>query len=147
MGGSAGAHLAMLYAYKHDAKKQVKTVVNLWGPTDLTDKSIRPDGSDADNTVIRLLGTPDHKAQICVDASPLVHLTKETSVPTISFHGVEDPLVNVSQAENLHKKLQSLGTLSQLELYPKEKHGMSASAAVDVFSKMVAWLEKQYPAK
>ena len=147
MGGSAGAHLAMLYAYKHDTKKQVKTVVNLWGPTDLTDKSIRPDGSDADNTVIRLLGTPDHKAQICVDASPLVHLTKETSVPTISFHGVEDPLVNVSQAENLHKKLQSLGTLSQLELYPKEKHGMSASAAVDVFSKMVAWLEKQYPAK
>lgn len=147
MGGSAGAHLAMLYAYKHDTKKQVKTVVNLWGPTDLTDKSIRPDGSDADNTVIRLLGTPDHKAQICVDASPLVHLTKETSVPTISFHGVEDPLVNVSQAENLHKKLQSLGTLSQLELYPKEKHGMSASAAVDVFSKIVAWLEKQYPAK
>lgn len=147
MGGSAGAHLAMLYAYKHDVKKQVKTVVNLWGPTDLTDKSIRPDGSDADNTVIRFLGTPDYKAQICVDASPLLHLTKETAVPTISFHGVEDPLVNVSQAENLHKKLQSLGALSQLELYPKEKHGMSASAAVDVFSKMVAWLEKQYPAK
>lgn len=147
MGGSAGAHLAMLYAYKHDAKKQVKTVINLWGPTDLTDKTIRPDGSDADNTVIRFLGTPDHKAQICVDASPLLHLTQETSVPTISFHGVEDPLVHVSQAENLHKKLQSLGTLSQLELYPKEKHGMSASAAVDVFSKIVAWLEKQYPAK
>jgi dipeptidyl aminopeptidase/acylaminoacyl peptidase len=60
---------------------------------------------------------------------------------------VEDPLVNVSQAENLHKKLQSLGVLTQLELYPKEKHGMSPSAAVDVFSKMVAWLEKQYPPK
>lgn len=145
MGGSAGAHLAMLYAYAHDPYKQVKTVVNLWGPTDLTDKSVRADGSDANNTVIRFLGEADPKAKICVDASPLQHLTKETGVPTISFHGMEDPLVNVSQAENLHKKLQSLGILSQLELYPNEKHGMSASAAVDVFEKMVKWLEKQYP--
>ena len=147
MGGSAGAHLAMLYAYKHDAAKQVKTVVNLWGPTDLTDKSVRADGSDANNTVIRFLGEADPKAQICIDASPLLHLTKETAVPTLSFHGVEDPLVHVSQAENLHKKLQSLGVLTQLELYPKEKHGMSPAAAVDVFSKMITWLEKQYPAK
>ncbi|WP_428656385.1 glycerophosphodiester phosphodiesterase family protein [Runella sp.] len=147
MGGSAGAHLAMLYAYAHDPYKQVKTVVNLWGPTDLTDKSVRADGSDANNTVIRFLGEADPKAKICVDASPLLHLTKETAVPTISFHGVEDPLVNVSQAENLHKKLQSLGVLTQLELYPHEKHGMSASAAVDVFDKMVKWLDKQYPAK
>jgi glycerophosphoryl diester phosphodiesterase len=147
MGGSAGAHLAMLYAYKHDPKKQVKTVVNLWGPTDLTDKAVRADGSDANNTVIRFLGEADPKAQICVDASPLLHLTKESAVPTLSFHGVEDPLVHVSQAENLHKKLQSLGVLTQLELYPKEKHGMSPSAAIDVFEKMVIWLEKQYPAK
>ncbi|MFN8344800.1 MAG: glycerophosphodiester phosphodiesterase family protein [Spirosomataceae bacterium] len=147
MGGSAGAHLAMLYAYKHDAAKQVKTVVNLWGPTDLTDKSVRADGSDANNTVIQFLGEADPKAQICIDASPLLHLTKETAVPTLSFHGVEDPLVHVSQAENLHKKLQSLGVLTQLELYPKEKHGMSPAAAVDVFSKMITWLEKQYPAK
>ena len=147
IGGSAGAHLAMLYAYKHDPKKQVKTVLNLWGPTDLTDKSVRADGSDANNTVIRFLGDADPKSQICVDASPLLHLTKESAVPTISFHGVEDPLVNVSQAENLHKKLQSLGVLTQLELYPKEKHGMSPSAAVDVFAKMIAWLDKQYPAK
>jgi glycerophosphoryl diester phosphodiesterase len=147
MGGSAGAHLAMLYAYKHDPNKQVKTVLNLWGPTDLTDKSVRADGSDANNTVIRFLGEADPKAQICIDASPLLHLTKESAVPTISFHGVEDPLVNVSQAENLHKKLQSLGVLTQLELYPNEKHGMSPSAAVDVFAKMIAWLDKQYPAK
>ncbi|HRQ50105.1 MAG TPA: alpha/beta hydrolase, partial [Agriterribacter sp.] len=48
MGGSAGAHLAMLYAYGYDHAKQVKTVIDLWGPTDFTDKSVRPDGSDAD---------------------------------------------------------------------------------------------------
>jgi glycerophosphoryl diester phosphodiesterase len=146
MGGSAGAHLAMLYAYGHDVKKQVKTVVELWGPTDLTDKAVREDGTDADKTVIRFLGEKDPKAKIAMDASPTYFLTKETGVPTILFHGGEDPLVHVSQAENLYKKLQSLGIPSQFELYPKEKHGMSAAASVDVFGKMIDWLKKYYPA-
>ncbi|MCC6286559.1 MAG: alpha/beta hydrolase fold domain-containing protein [Chitinophagaceae bacterium] len=147
MGGSAGGHLAMLYAYGHDTKKQVKTVVDLWGPTDLTDKSIRPDGSDADNIVIHFLGEKDVNAQITKDASPALFLTKETAVPTILFHGGKDPLVDVSQAKNLYKKLQDLQVPSQLEIYPEEKHGMSPAAAVDVFSKMLTWLEKYYPAQ
>lgn len=147
MGGSAGAHLAMLYAYGHDSKKQVKTVVDLWGPTDLTDKMVRADGSDADNTVIRFLGEKDPQAKIARDASPSYFLTKETGVPTILFHGGADPLVHVSQAENLYKKLQSLNIPAQYELYPKEKHGMSAGASVDVFGKMVGWLKNYYPAK
>ncbi|MFT3946183.1 MAG: glycerophosphodiester phosphodiesterase family protein [Agriterribacter sp.] len=147
MGGSAGGHLAMLYAYGHDAKKQVRTVVDLWGPTDLTDKSIRPDGSDADNTVIRFLGEKDVNAQITKDASPALLLTKETAVPTILFHGGKDPLVDVSQAKNLYKKLQDLQVPAQLEIYPEEKHGVGPAAAMDVFAKMLVWLEKYYPAK
>ncbi|WP_063828435.1 glycerophosphodiester phosphodiesterase family protein [Runella zeae] len=146
IGASAGAHLALLYAYGHDQAKQVKTVLDLWGPTDLSDKSVRADGSDANNTVINFLGEADPKAQICLDASPAYHLTKETGVPTLIFHGGEDPLVHVSQAQNLHKKLDSLGIVNHLEIYTKEKHGMSADAAVDVFAKMVEWLEKYYPA-
>ncbi len=147
IGGSAGAHLALLYAYGYDRKKQVKTVINLWGAADLSDKSVREDGTEANNTVIRFLGEADPKAQICLDASPSYHLTKDTGVPTISFHGVKDPLIHVSQAENLHRKLVSLGIPSQLELYPDEVHGMSPAAAIDVFGKISAWLEKYYPAQ
>ena len=147
MGGSAGAHLAMLYAYGHDEQKQIKTVIDLWGPTDLTDASVRAKGSNADNTVIRFLGEADPAAQIAKDASPAYHLTKETGVPTILFHGGMDPLVHVSQAENLYKKLQSLGIPAQLEIYPEEKHGMSPSAAIDVFSKIFVWLDTYFPAK
>lgn len=145
MGGSAGAHLAMLYAYGYDEKKQVKTVVDLWGPTDLTDKSVRPDGSDADKTVINFLGEKDENAPIAKEASPAYHLTKETGVPTILFHGGEDPLVKVSQAENLYKKLQGLGIPAQLEIYPGEKHGVGPASAIDVFNKTFSWLEKYYP--
>lgn len=147
MGGSAGAHLAMLYAYGYDDKKQVKTVIDLWGPTDLTDKAVRADGSDADKIVINFLGEKDENAQIAKDASPAFHLTKETAVPTILFHGGQDPLVNVSQSENLYKKLQALGIPAQLEIYPDEKHGVGPAAAVDVFAKTFAWLEKYYPSK
>ncbi|MFT3701579.1 MAG: glycerophosphodiester phosphodiesterase family protein [Agriterribacter sp.] len=147
IGGSAGAHMAMLYAYGYDEKKQVKTVIDLWGPTDLTDKSVRPDGSDADKTVIKFLGEKDVNAQIAKDASPAYHLTKESAVPTILFHGGKDPLVDVSQAKNLYKKLQELNVAAQLEIYPEEKHGVGPAAAIDVFAKMIAWLEKYYPSK
>ncbi|HTN07435.1 glycerophosphodiester phosphodiesterase family protein [Agriterribacter sp.] len=147
MGGSAGAHLAMLYAYGYDNAKQVKTVIDLWGPTDFTDKSVRPDGSNADKTVINFLGEKDENAQVAKDASPAYRLTKETGTPTILFHGGEDPLVNVSQAQNLYQKLQALGIPAQLEIYPGEKHGVGPASAVDVFTKTFLWLEKYYPAK
>ncbi len=147
MGGSAGGLLAMLYAYGYDEKKQVKTVVDFWGPTDLTDKSVRADGSDANNTVIRFLGEKDVNAQITKDASPAYHLTQQTAVPTILFHGGKDPLVDVSQAKNLYKKLQDLNVATQLEIYPEEKHGVGPAAAIDVFAKMLAWLDKYYPSK
>ncbi len=147
MGGSAGAHLAMLYAYGHDANKQVKAVVNLWGPTDLTDKAVRQDGSDADNTVVNFLGEKDPQATIAKQASPIYFLTKETGVPTILFHGGKDPLVDVSQAEKLHKKLEVLGVPSHLEIYPEEKHGVGPAAAIDVFKKAIDWIEKYNPNK
>lgn len=147
MGGSAGGHLAMLYAYGFDSAKKIKTVVDFWGPTDLSDKTVRAENKDADEKVVALLGNPDPQAQICKDASPYYRVTKETGVPTILFHGGEDPLVNYTQAEKMYKKLLSLGIPAQYEFYPHEKHGMGPEAAADVFKKMMVWLEKYYPAK
>lgn len=147
MGGSAGAHLAMLYAYGYDDGKQVKTVIDLWGPTDLTDKTARPEGSDVDKAVTNFLGEKDVQAQIAKDASPAYRLTKETAVPTILFHGGEDPVVDVSQAQNLYKKLLELDTPAQLEIYPGEKHGVGPAAAIDIFNKVYSWLEQYYPSK
>ena len=56
MGASAGALIDMLYAYGYDPEKQVKTVVDIWGPTDLSDKAVRADNKVADNIIINLLG-------------------------------------------------------------------------------------------
>lgn len=146
MGGSAGAHLAMLYAYGYDSAKLIKTVVDFWGPTDLADKAVRAENKEADAKVTNLLGVADPAAQICLDASPYYRLTKATGVPTLLFHGGQDPLVPVAQANKMYKKLQELDIPAQYEYYPEEGHGMRGAAAMDVFNKTLAWLNKYFPA-
>ena len=141
MGGSAGAHLAMLYTYGFDQKKRVKSVINLFGPTDLSDKDARPDGSEADQIITNFLGTPDHLAPIAVSASPIYYLHAESAVPTLTFHGQADSLVIVSQATKLHQRLDALGVPSQLVIYPGEDHGFSTMVMMDVFQKIVSWLQ------
>lgn len=143
MGGSAGGHLAMLYAYGYDPEKRIKNVVDFWGPTDLTDKEMRAANPVADAKIVNLLGTSDPAAQIGFDASPYYRLSKNTGVPTVIFHGGKDPLVDVSQADKLYKKLQDLGIPAQYERYPNEQHGMKSAAAMDVLLKTLAWLKKQ----
>ncbi|MBS1667477.1 MAG: alpha/beta hydrolase fold domain-containing protein [Bacteroidetes bacterium] len=147
MGGSAGAYLAMLYAYGYDSLKEIKTVVDFWGPTDLSDKAVRENNPDADSKVVNLLGVADSKDPLCKLASPYYRISKTSGVPTLLFHGGKDPLVDVSQAEKMYKKLLELGIPAQLELYPEEKHGLSPATAIDAFSKTIKWLEKYYPAK
>lgn len=147
MGASAGAHLAMLYAYAYDSLKQVKTVIDIFGPTDLADKSIRGAGMESNDIITNFLGTADTGATIVKTASPYYHLSSATAVPTIIFHGTADELVPVSQSEKLYRKLKEAGIPSQIELYPGEKHELRPPVALDVFSKIIAWLVKYYPEK
>jgi acetyl esterase/lipase len=146
LGASAGAHLALLYAYAFDTKKQIKTVIDIVGPTDLADSLVRNNNELANVTITKFLGEADPKAKIAHDASPIFHLSKESGVPTIIFHGENDEVVNVNQAKTLYQKLTSLGIQTQLELYPNETHEMKKSL-MSVFSKMSIWLEKVYPTK
>jgi glycerophosphoryl diester phosphodiesterase/acetyl esterase/lipase len=147
MGGSAGGYMAMLYTFAYDTKKQVKTVVDFWGPTDLADKSVRADGSDGDRAASNLLGEPDSHAKIATDASPYYRITKESAVPTIFFHGGDDPLVPVSQAQKMYEKMLTYGTPVHLEIYPGEKHGISGAIRMDLYTKTLAWIDKYFPAK
>ncbi|WP_165372163.1 alpha/beta hydrolase [Emticicia agri] len=145
LGVSAGAHLSLLYTYKHDAKKQIKTVIDIVGPTDLTDKVFR-DNPTASGIINQFLGDVSPQAPIALEASPIYHLKKETGVPTIIFHGESDELVHVSQSKELYKKLQALGIRSQLELYPGETHEMRKSL-FSIYTKLGVWLQQVYPAK
>lgn len=146
LGASAGAYLALMYAYTADSLKEIKTVIDIVGPTDLTDPMVRGKNELADQTISNFLGESDPQSPLAKSSSPLHRLNEKTGVPTIIFHGESDEIVHVQQAKNLHEKLISLGIKTQLELYPNETHEMRKSI-FDVFLKMGVWLDKVYPSK
>jgi acetyl esterase/lipase len=121
LGASAGAHMAMLQAYKN-ATPRVRAVVNFFGPTDIvalynqtTDLTTR--------TGIQILlgGTPTTNPTMYQQSSPVNFVTAQ-SPPTIILHGQADTVVNVSHALALRTKLQTAGVVHQMHIYPNLGH-------------------------
>ncbi|MHA8052737.1 alpha/beta hydrolase fold domain-containing protein [Aquirufa sp. OSTEICH-129A] len=144
LGASAGAYLALMYAYTADKNKEIKTVIDIVGPTDFTDPMVRGKNIEADKTITNFLGVADPNAPLAKESSPLLRVTASSGVPTIIFHGENDEVVHVQQAKNLYTKLSQLGVKTQLELYPNETHEMRKSL-FSVFMKMGIWLDQVYP--
>lgn len=130
IGGSAGAHLALLAAYsEQESNHKIKAVVDLYGPVDLTTEYARtqPD-------VTSFIGKSYESAPLIYkEASPLFYITKN-SPPTLIFHGTSDTLVPISQSDDLHTKLDSLhvpNTYYRLPLWP---HTMDIVLRVNDFT-------------
>lgn len=104
-GGSAGAHLAMLYAYKYNPRGLVTAVVDVVGPVDLTDPAYVLNlvyNYMAFSLVGLRLYLLDPK--IYYNVSPVYYITSKAP-PTIGFYGSADPLVPHSQPKKLKRKL------------------------------------------
>ena len=128
-GGSAGAHLSLLYAYSRVDEAPVKPVAVLaqCPPTDFTDFSFY-DGSiheiDPEKWCIPksewckyltvMTGTIitqsnlEKKTDALYDISPMKYVNKNT-VPTILAHGTKDTVVPYANSVNLEKKLTEYG--------------------------------------
>jgi acetyl esterase/lipase len=148
IGGSAGAHLALLTAYgwKYPgtgndsiSHHRIKTVVDIYGPYDLTTEysrnhplvtSFLAHGFDEDPGLYR-------------DASPKQYLGPGDP-PTMILHGTSDLLVPVSQSDSLATKLESLGIPYIYYRVPGWPHVMDAVKRVNVFSqqKMNAFFDQ-----
>ncbi len=146
IGVSAGAHLALLYAYTSDDKKRIRTIIDLFGPTDLTDPAVRQNNELANVTIEKFLNEKDPGAAIAREASPLLRLSPQTAVPTLIFHGEADDIVDVSQSRRLHEKLLGMNIKSKLITYPGEKHEIR-NKMPDVFMNILRWLAEEFPAK
>ncbi len=147
LGASAGAHLALLHAYKYTTPK-IKAVVDLYGPTDMVDMYNNPASSAAPANAIGFIvggsvfANPTNSAAIFSSSSPL-NLVTATSSPTIVFHGDLDTLVRPSQSTRLIAKLAQSGVAYQYKNYPAEGHAyMTGSALGDTFDKTVAFLNQ-----
>ncbi|MFP8896117.1 alpha/beta hydrolase fold domain-containing protein [Chryseobacterium sp. EZn1] len=104
-GNSAGGHLSMLYAYKFDADKKVKAVINIVGPADLSDPGFKnyQEYSFVESRLVapEIIQTGTSKIGF---ASP-VKWIKSDSPPTLSYYGNSDRVIPFTQEKRLDSAL------------------------------------------
>jgi len=148
-GASAGAHLAMLQAYKYISPVKAKAVVSLFGIGDLAQMYNNPVGG---NVLISALlaqavgKTPSQDPLIYSNSSPINFITSTAAMPTILLHGGIDPLVSPQQSVAVQNKLNAAGIINQYILYPNAGHGDWDNATYsDAYSKIQAFLSIHLP--
>jgi acetyl esterase/lipase len=116
-GGSAGAHLSMLYAYGFDPNGTVKAVVNVVGPVDFTDPLVSLNIL-YNKMLFSLIGPYFYlqNPKIYKEVSPVTYITSK-SPPTIGFYGFSDPLIPINQGPILKRKLTKVGVANELNMY------------------------------
>ncbi len=143
-GESAGGHLSLLQAYKNSAPVKIKAVVSFFGPTDLAAMHanyISSNNIPLANGLAQVIGaTPTSNPGIYNTSSASNYLTG--AVPTIFFHGSNDPLVSPSQSANIYQSLLSANISTSYTLYPGLGHGDDWTAATfdDAFDKITIFL-------
>lgn len=145
VGASAGAHLSMMYAYRHDAASRVKGICNIVGPADFTDPNYTEDPVMLYGLTF-LIGPYTYQARpdLWSEVSPVSHI-KTTSPPTLSFYGGQDELIPSTQIDLLNAKLEEKGVVHESTFYPTEGHaGWSATTNADFVSKVYNFVNTHF---
>lgn len=124
MGQSAGGHLALLAGLTRPCDKlegpipedapssAVQAVVNIFGPTALM-ALVEENPRSRPVLVIFLGAAPELNAEIYRRASPVTYI-HEGAPPVLTFHGVGDGLVPISQAKRLDEAMKQAGASHRL---------------------------------
>ena len=136
-GGSAGGHLSALLGTTDTrdnsdgalagCSSRVNAVVNIFGPTDMTDDfAPKVEAGAMVNQLVDALFAGDRagRSEEVRAASPLFQVDDE-SAPFITFHGTLDKLVPLDHSERLHEALQKVGVESKLVVFEDEGHGFA----------------------
>lgn len=143
MGFSAGAYLALMYAYKRPtAGVTILAAISFVGPTDMARLYSDTPSQEVRDLLPIMIGTfPDAHPADYQYYSPATYATT-TTCPTMLFYGGKDDLVPASQGEILQAKLLSLNVTHQLTIYPNDGHTFLGDNYFDAFSKSKIFLEK-----
>ncbi|WP_207492248.1 alpha/beta hydrolase [Aridibaculum aurantiacum] len=142
VGASAGAHLGLLYAYKHNSNGNIKAVVNLFGPTNLTSLYTSHPVPAASQPVLQnFLGTtPLANPTLYANASPVNYVTAQ-SPATLILHGTMDYIVPISQSTELRAALTSAGAKVEMHTYNGEGHGWYGTTLQDTYSRTISFVK------
>ena len=144
IGGSAGAHLALLAAYGWkkpnvsgdtttivQANHRIKAVVDIYGPIDFT-----TDYARNQPLITRFLNhTYEEMPALYKEASPVQYVNKNNP-PTMILHGTSDELVPVSQSDQLKASLDSAGVPNVYYKVPFWPHAMDVVQRVNDYSQL-----------
>lgn len=147
LGASAGAHLALLQAYKYATPVKAKLVVDFFGPTNMNDLYDNP-GIVPQSTIEAIVGaTPTSNPALYFQSSPINYATNSAACPTIILQGTADPLVNANtQSRALKNKLELEGVPVQYVGYTGAGHGdWDNSTFADAFDKIQAFVALHNP--
>jgi dipeptidyl aminopeptidase/acylaminoacyl peptidase len=146
IGASAGGHLVAFLGTTDTLdnsdpalaqySSRVKCVVDMFGPTDLTEDVTNKvaGGLVVTDLVRQLLGGPaNQKAEAARAASPLWRVDGK-SAPFLIFQGRLDPLVPPDHSERLNAALQKAGVESKLVMFDDEGHGWKKKATNERFA-------------
>jgi len=143
LGASAGAHLAMLQAYKHPQPVKPLAVVSFFGPSDLT--AMYNSHPLVAMALQRITGTsPQQNPQLYAQSSPLQFITA-ASPATLLLHGGQDPVVPAVQSTMVRDKLKAAGVATDYVLYANAGHGWRGATLTDSFDKIASFIHKQLP--
>jgi acetyl esterase/lipase len=144
IGGSAGAHLAMLGAYgweksdndadsikSAESVQKIKAVVDIYGPYDLTTEYAR------NHPLVTnfIAHSYEEAPELYREASPKQYIDKNDP-PTLILQGTSDNLVPVSQSDNLQAHLDSLGVPCVYYRLPFWPHAMDIVLRVNEYCQL-----------
>ncbi len=140
-GQSAGAHLALLHAYKYTTPVKIKAVIDFFGPSDMVELYNNPGLVPAATVALIVGATPTGNPTLYQQSSPTNFVTAQCS-PTIILQGGADLLVNATtQSLALKNKLVTAGVVNQYVFYPTGGHGdWNAATYTDAFNNIQTFL-------
>jgi len=143
MGGSAGAHLSLLYAYKiEEPPIPISFVVSLSGPADFANPDYLTTPIPIEPLVVAVTGEPwnytGEPPASWADLSPVTHIRADTPY-TIVAHGVYDEIVPYSELARLTSALSANGVPYDAITYPNSGHGLSndPDCALEFYNKLM----------
>lgn len=134
VGESAGAHLAMLYAYRNVSPIPIEFVMALVPPVDFTDPGYLSFGDPTIQLFLAnglmatsLIGPEDIVANgypdSWVDASPIHHLS--TAIPTLIGYAGLDELIPMSNMERFLDAATTINAPIEAILFPNSGHNLN----------------------
>ena len=146
MGGSAGAHLALLAGLQSQCKTynsqkfKVAAIISKYGPTDLlTWKPATAPGSASASWLA------DRKNDIAFvkSLSPVNYVSKN-KIPVLFIHGDKDKTVPIEQSTTLFELLKKQGSPTEIHIVKGGKHGNFGDVETPKMDSVMIGFLKEY---